>query len=158
MSCPKQKKTRKQTNFHAPWNGIVFFAPPKPTSQKRRNTSYYITVPGPWSTLRERAHIHVGTHVRALSFIFIYELISGENQPLRATSHTRPRARPFITLQALSLVEWAQSVRVRFTLRLGDRRSMWMQDECKVYMDPYMVSNGSCFMVFGIVFKTTSWT
>ena len=28
-----------------------------------------------------------------------------------------------------------------------------MQDGCKVYMDSYMASNGSCFMVTWIVFK-----
>ena len=30
---------------------------------------------------------------------------------------------------------------------------MWMQDGCKVYMDSYMASNGSCFMVTWTVFK-----
>ena len=28
-----------------------------------------------------------------------------------------------------------------------------MQDGCKVYMDPYMASNRSCFMVIWIIFK-----
>ena len=28
-----------------------------------------------------------------------------------------------------------------------------MQDGCKVYMDSYMASNGSCFMVIWIIFK-----
>ena len=28
-----------------------------------------------------------------------------------------------------------------------------MQDECKVYMDSYMASNGSCFMNTWIIFK-----
>ena len=28
-----------------------------------------------------------------------------------------------------------------------------MQDGCKVYVDPYMASNGSCFMVTWTVFK-----
>ena len=28
-----------------------------------------------------------------------------------------------------------------------------MQDGCKVYMDPYMTSNESCFMVTWIIFK-----
>ena len=28
-----------------------------------------------------------------------------------------------------------------------------MQDGCKVHMDSYMASNGSCFMVTGIIFK-----
>ena len=43
-----------------------------------------------------------------------------------------------ITLQALSLVEKAEPVQVRFTLRLRDQWSMWMQDGCKVYVDFYM--------------------
>ena len=58
-----------------------------------------------------------------------------------------------ITLQALSLVEKAEPVQVCFTLHLRDRRSMWMQDECKVYMASYMALNGSCFMVIWIIFK-----
>ena len=32
-------------------------------------------------------------------------------------------------------------------------RSMWMQDRCKVYMDSYMVYNGSCLMVTLTIFK-----
>ena len=60
-----------------------------------------------------------------------------------------------ITLQALPLVEKAEPVEVRcFTLRLRDQRSMWMQDECKVYIDFYVASNGSCFMVTWAIFKT----
>ena len=31
--------------------------------------------------------------------------------------------------------------------------SMWMQDGCKVYMDSYMASNGSCFMITWTIFK-----
>jgi hypothetical protein len=59
-----------------------------------------------------------------------------------------------ITLQALSLVEKAEPVQVRyFTLRLRDQQSMRMQDECQIYMDPYMVSIGSCFMVTWTIFK-----
>ena len=46
-----------------------------------------------------------------------------------------------------------EPVQVRFTLRSRDQRSMWMQDGCKVYMDSYMASNGSCFMVTWIIFK-----
>ena len=30
---------------------------------------------------------------------------------------------------------------------------MWMQDGCKIYMDSYMASNGSCFMVTSTTFK-----
>ena len=58
-----------------------------------------------------------------------------------------------ITLQALSLVEKVELVQVRFTLCLRDQQSMWMQDGCKVYMDSYMASNGSCFIVTWIVFN-----
>ena len=31
--------------------------------------------------------------------------------------------------------------------------SIWMQDGCRVYMDSYMATNGSCFMVTWITFK-----
>ena len=61
------------------------------------------------------------------------------------------------TLQALSLVEKAELVQVHFTLHLRDQRSMCMQDGCQVYMDSYMASNGSCFVVTGLCSKTTSW-
>jgi hypothetical protein len=57
------------------------------------------------------------------------------------------------TPQALSLVEKAELVQVCFTLCLRDQRSMWMQDGCKVYMDSYKASNGSCFMVTWTAFK-----
>jgi hypothetical protein len=66
--------------------------------------------------------------------------------------HTRDWEPMTITLQALSLVEKAEPVQVRFTLRLRDHRSMWIQDGCKVYMDSYVASNGSCLMVTCILF------
>ena len=50
-------------------------------------------------------------------------------------------------------MEKVEPVQVRFTLGLRDQRSMWMQDGCNVYMDSYMASNGSCFMVTLIRFK-----
>jgi hypothetical protein len=56
-------------------------------------------------------------------------------------------------LQALSFMEKAEPVQVHFTLRLRDQRSMLMQDGCKVYMDSYMASNGTCFMVTWTTFK-----
>ena len=57
-----------------------------------------------------------------------------------------------ITLQALWLVEKAETVQVHFTLRLRDQQSKWMQDGCQVlYMDAYMASNGSCFMITWII-------
>jgi hypothetical protein len=58
-----------------------------------------------------------------------------------------------ITLQALSSVEKAELVQVPFTLHLRDQQSMWMQDGCKVYMDSYMASNGSWFMVTSTIIK-----
>ena len=53
----------------------------------------------------------------------------------------------------------AEPVQVRFTPQLRNQRSMWMQDDgCKFYMDSYMTSNGSCFMVTWIISKKTiSW-
>ena len=59
-----------------------------------------------------------------------------------------------LPFQALSLVENAEPVQVRFTLPLRDQRSMWMQDGCKVHMNFYIALNGSCFMVTWTLFKT----
>ena len=67
--------------------------------------------------------------------------------------HTRDWEHVTITLQQLSLVEKAELVQVRFTLRLRDQRSMWMQDRCKVHIDSCMASNDSCFMVTWTMFK-----
>jgi hypothetical protein len=60
---------------------------------------------------------------------------------------------PYIALQALSLVEKEELVQVPFTLRSRDQQSKWMQDGCKFYIESYMASNGSCFMVIWITFK-----
>ena len=67
--------------------------------------------------------------------------------------HTQDWEPVTITLQALSLMEKAELVQVCFTLHLRNQRSMWIQDGCKIYMDSYMASNGSCFMVTWILFK-----
>ena len=40
-----------------------------------------------------------------------------------------------------------------FTLRLRDQWSTWMQDGCEVYMNSYMASGESCFMVTWIIFQ-----
>ena len=61
--------------------------------------------------------------------------------------HTQDWEPVTITLQELSLLEKAEPVQARFILHVRDQRSMWMQDGCKVYMDSYVASNGSCFMV-----------
>ena len=67
--------------------------------------------------------------------------------------HTWDWGLMIIALEALSLVEKVEPVQVHFVLRLRDQRSKWMQDGCKVYMDSYMTSNGSCFMMTWIIFK-----
>ena len=67
--------------------------------------------------------------------------------------HTRDWEPVTITFQALSLVEMAELVQAHLTLRLRDPCSMWMQDGCKVYVDSYMASNGSCFMVNWTILK-----
>ena len=88
---------------------------------------------------------------------FIYWRESSDTIPyVRATSHTRLRAHDHSTSSTLIGRKKLEPVRVHFTLRLRDQRSMWMQDGCgcKVYMDSYMASNRSCFMVTWIVFKT----
>jgi len=36
---------------------------------------------------------------------------------------------------------------------LRDQQSMQMQDGCKVYMDSYMASIGSCFMMTWTIFR-----
>ena len=68
--------------------------------------------------------------------------------------HTREWEPVSSTLQALSLLEKAELVQVRFTLCLTDQQSMWMQDGCNVYMETYMASNGSCFMVTWTILKS----
>ena len=47
--------------------------------------------------------------------------------------HTQDWEPVTIKVEALSLVEKAKLVQVRFTLRLRDERSKWMYDGCKVY-------------------------
>ena len=76
-------------------------------------------------------------------------------QLLRATSHMRLNACDHCTSStlSLSLVEKVELLQVRFTLRLRDQQSMWMQGGCKVYMDSYLALNGSCFVIAWIIFK-----
>ena len=72
---------------------------------------------------------------------------------IKATSHTRLRACNHYTSSTL-IGEKAKPVQVRFTLCLKDQWSMWMQEVgCKVYMDSYMASNGSCFTVTWTISK-----
>ena len=67
--------------------------------------------------------------------------------------HTRDWGPVTIAFQALSLVEKAEPVQVRFTLRLRDQQSMQMQYGCKDYMNSYMASTGPCFMVIWTIWK-----
>ena len=69
--------------------------------------------------------------------------------------HTQDWEPVTITLQALPLVEKRQN-RSEFTSHYAwgpNGVSMWMHDGCKVYMDSYMVSNGSCFMITWTISK-----
>ena len=90
--------------------------------------------------------------------LFIHSMLYFTFSPLKIASsgplHTRGWEPMTIPLQALSWVKNAEPVQVRFTPLLRDQRSMWVHDECKVYMDSYMALNGSCFMVAWTVFKS----
>jgi hypothetical protein len=77
----------------------------------------------------------------------------GYGTQCRALLHTRDWEPVTMTLWALSLVEKAELVQVRFTLRLRDQRSMWIHDGCEVYVDSYMASNRYVFMVTWTIFK-----
>ena len=81
-----------------------------------------------------------------LTWVGTWELRPHANRPW-GPLYTRDWEPVTITLQVLSLVEKVELVQVRFTLRFRDQQSLWMQDGCKVYMDSYMASNGSCFMI-----------
>ena len=69
-----------------------------------------------------------------------------------ATSHTRLRARDQYTSSTHTGGK-AEPVQVRFTPRLRDQQSKWMQDGCEVYINSYMASNRSCFMVTWTIFQ-----
>ena len=73
--------------------------------------------------------------------------------PASGPLHTRDWEPVTVTLQALSLVEEAELVQVCFPLRSRDQRSMWKPDKCKAYMESYMASNGSCFLVTWTIFQ-----
>ena len=72
---------------------------------------------------------------------------------LRATSHMELRAHDHYTSSTF-IGGKVEPLHVRFTLHSRDHRSMWIWDGCKVYMDSCMASNGSCFMVTWITFKS----
>ena len=69
---------------------------------------------------------------------------------LRATLHTRLRARDHYTPSTLIGGEGEASPSSLEGLTNGV--CMWMQGGCKVYMESYVASNGSCFMVTWTIF------
>ena len=74
---------------------------------------------------------------------------------LRVTSYTRLRARDQYTSSTLIGGKGgAGPSSLHTTLEGPTEYIKWMQDECKVYMDSYMASNGTCFMVTWTIFKS----
>ena len=71
---------------------------------------------------------------------------------LRATFHTRLRTQDQCTSSTL-IGGKVELVQVRFTLHSRDQRSKSMQDGCKVYINSYMASNGSCYMITWTIFQ-----
>ena len=61
--------------------------------------------------------------------------------------HTRLRARSHCTSSNLIGGKGGAGPSSLLHTTLEGPWSMWMQDGCKVHMDFYMASNGSCFMV-----------
>ena len=85
-------------------------------------------------------------------------LMSGVENPIwKYLTNLRPLHRwdwvpVIIALQAFPWVEKMEPFQVCFTLHLRDQQSK-MQDGCKVYMDSYMSSSWSCFMIIWTNFK-----
>ena len=81
-------------------------------------------------------------------------LVQSHQGPLQI----RLRARDHIALRALSLVEKVTPVHVRFTLRLRDQRSKWMQGGCEVYWNPTWHQTDHVSWSLGLFPNTTSWS
>jgi hypothetical protein len=64
----------------------------------------------------------------------VLKIVRHAKGQVRATSHTRLGALDHWTSSTLNGGKGGR-VQVRFTLRLRDQRSMWMQNGCKVHMD-----------------------
>ena len=73
----------------------------------------------------------------------------------RATSHTRLSARDHHTSSTLIGGKGGAGPSLIHTTTLEGPTEYIseLQDRCKVYMDPYMARNGSCFMDTWIIFK-----
>jgi hypothetical protein len=70
-----------------------------------------------------------------------------------ATSHMRLRAHDHYTSNT-PIGEKAELVQVRFTPRLRDQGTMWIQDGCEIYIDSHMPSTGFCFSAHWTIFKS----
>ena len=70
---------------------------------------------------------------------------------LRVTSHTRLRARYHYTSSALIGGIGGAGPSSLHTMLEGPME--YVNAKCKAYMDSYMASNGSCFMVTWTIFK-----
>ena len=79
----------------------------------------------------------------------VAEIRANESWPWNGPLHTRDWEPVTITLQALSLVEKVGPVQVHFTLGLegGTNGVCECKMDGKVYVDSYVASVGSCFMV-----------
>ena len=72
----------------------------------------------------------------------------------RATSHTRLGARDhYISSTLIGGKGGVGSSSLHTTLGGPTEYCIWMQDGCEVYMDSYVASNGSCFIITWIGYK-----
>jgi hypothetical protein len=90
---------------------------------------------------------------KPLAFFALLKFHESHKVTSKGPLHTHDWKPVTITLQALSLLANAERVQVRFTLRLRDQWSMWMQDGCEVYVDSYMALNRACFMLTWTIFQ-----
>ena len=90
-------------------------------------------------------------------------LISGKGgagPSLMRTTLEEPSLRPYhirdqepMTITPQALIGGKGGSKFKVALRLRDQESRRMQDGCKVYMDSYMASNGSCVHGTWTIFK-----
>ena len=85
--------------------------------------------------------------------------LSGILLDIRATSHMTLRARDYYTFKHSHWWKtWSRSKSVASHYAQGTNGVCECKMDVEVYMDSYMATNGSCFMVtWTILKKTTSW-